>query len=211
MSQLREGSERAFRIGLTGPIGCGKSTVAGWLGERPGVVTIDADVLARAVLTPDTAEVTAVYARFGEGLRGSDGALDRPALGRIVFADAAALADLESIVHPAVRTRIIEAIKTAERAGPRIVVIEAIKLVEAGLGALCDEIWLVTCDPAIQIHRVVGRGGRSGDADRRIVAQGDLVARLRPHATRIIDTSGSIADTRRSVDLAADELVARPR
>ncbi len=211
MSQIRERSERTLRIGLTGPIGCGKSTVAGWLGERPGVVTIDADVLARAVLAPDTVEVTAVYARFGEGLRGTDGALDRAALGRIVFADAAALAALESIVHPAVRMRIIEAIRTAERTGARVVVIEAIKLVEGGLSALCDEIWLVTCDPAIQLHRVAGRGGTSGDADRRIVAQGDLAARLRPHASRIIDTSGSIADTRRSVDLAADELVARPR
>lgn len=211
MSQIREGRERTLRIGLTGPIGCGKSTVAAWLAERPGVVTIDADVLVRAVLAPDTTEVTAVYARFGEGLRGTDGALDRAALARIVFADAEALAALESIVHPAVRLRIVEAIGTAERGGTRIVVIEAIKLVEGGLGALCDEIWLVTCDPAIQLDRVVGRGGTSGDADRRIVAQGDLALRLRPHASRIIDTSGSIGDTRRSVYLAVDELLARSR
>ena len=73
---------RAVRIGLTGPIGCGKSTVAGWLGEHPGVVVIDADEVARDVLAPGTPELEAVYARFGEGLRRDDGSLDRAALGR---------------------------------------------------------------------------------------------------------------------------------
>ncbi|MEJ7695357.1 MAG: dephospho-CoA kinase [Candidatus Limnocylindrales bacterium] len=185
VSQICARSERTLRIGLTGPIGCGKSTVAGWLGERPGVVTIDADVLARAVLAPDTAEVTAVYARFGEGLRGTDGALDRAALGRIVFADAAALAALESIVHPAVRMRIIEAIRTAERTGARIIVIEAIKLVEGGLSALCDEIWLVTCDPAIQLRS----GRRSGRDVRRRRSPHRRAGRPRgaPAAARVPD------------------------
>ena len=78
---------RAVRIGLTGPIGCGKSTVAGWLGERPGVAVIDADVVAREVLAPGTPELDAVLLRFGASLRRPDGSLDRAGLGRLVFGD----------------------------------------------------------------------------------------------------------------------------
>ena len=184
------------RIGLTGPIGCGKSTVASWLGERAGVVVIDADQVARDVLEPGEPALDAVIARFGSGLIGPDGSLDRSALGRIVFADPAALRDLEAIVHPAVRPRILAAIVQAAAVGAVAVVIEAIKLVEGGLAALCDEVWLVTCDPAAQRERVVARGTEPADAERRITAQGDLTERLRPAATRVIDTSGTSADTR---------------
>ena len=184
-----------MRIGLTGPIGCGKSTVAGWLGERAGVVVIDADRVAREVLEPGEPALDSVIARFGGGLVGPAGVLDRTALGRIVFADSAALHDLEAIVHPAVRPRILDAVARAVAEGADVVVIEAIKLVEGGLAALCDEVWLVTCDPAVQRERVVSRGSEPADADRRIAAQGDLTDRLRPAATRVIDTSGSLADT----------------
>ncbi len=184
-----------IRIGITGPIGCGKSTVAGWLGEQPGVAVIDADDVARDVLAPGTPEVEAVYARFGEALRGADGQLDRAALGRIVFAEPDALLDLEAIVHPAVRPRILAMLDEAAGSGATAVVVEAIKLVEGGLAELCDEVWLVTCDPDVQLQRLVGRGSAPGDAAERIAAQGDLATRLRPAATHVIDTSGSRADT----------------
>ena len=193
---------RAIRIGLTGPIGCGKSTVAAWLGERPGVAVIDADVVARDVLADGTPELDAVYARFGDDLRDPDGGLDRAALGRIVFADAAALRDLEAIVHPAVRPRILAAIAAAEAAGAAAVVIEAIKLVDGGLAELCDAVWLVTCDPAVQVDRLVRRGSSEADAAARIAAQGDLVARVSGAATRTIDTSGTPAEARDVVDAA---------
>ena len=194
-----------LRIGITGPIGCGKSTVARWLGERSGVSVIDADHEARLVLAPETPEVEAVYRRFGQDLRRANGELDRGALGRIVFKDPEALHDLESIVHPAVRPRILAAIERAERAGARAVVIEAIKLVEGGLAELCDEVWLVSCEPAVQRERLVGRGDAEDDAAARVDAQGDLVERLRTRATRVVDTNGDPADTRRSVDALFDE------
>jgi dephospho-CoA kinase len=194
-----------LKIGITGPIGCGKSTVARWLGERSGVRVIDADHEARLVLAPETPEVEAVYRRFGQDLRRANGELDRGALGRIVFKDAEALHDLESIVHPAVRPRILAAIERAERAGARAVVIEAIKLVEGGLAELCDEVWLVSCEPAVQRERLVGRGDAEDEAAARVDAQGDLVERLRMRATRVVDTNGDPADTRRSVDALFDE------
>ena len=194
-----------LRIGITGPIGCGKSTVARWLGERSGVSVIDADHEARLVLAPETPEVEAVYRRFGQDLRRANGELDRGALGRIVFKDPEALHDLESIVHPAVRSRILAAIERAERAGARAVVIEAIKLVEGGLAELCDEVWLVSCEPAVQRERLIRRGDAEDDAAARVDAQGDLVERLRTRATRVVDTNGDLADTRRSVDALFDE------
>jgi dephospho-CoA kinase len=199
-----------IRIGLTGPIGCGKSTVARWLAERPGIVVIDADQVAREVLEPGTPELEAVYRRFGEALRGADGGLDRAALGRVVFADPAALRDLEAIVHPAVRPRILAAMDRAAEAGADAVVVEAIKLVEGGLAALCDEVWLVTCDAATQRERLVGRGSDPGDAETRIRAQGGATARLRPHATRVIATGGSLDRTRAEVERLFEASLAAP-
>jgi len=188
------------RIGLTGPIGCGKSTVAGWLGEREGVVVIDADDVARDVVEPGEPTLDAVFDRFGDGVRAADGSLDRGALGRVVFDDPAALRDLEAITHPAVRQVILTRLGAAEAAQAPAVVIEAIKLVEGGLADLCDEVWLVTCDPTVQLERVTGRGMDPADARRRIDAQGDLTDRLRPRATGVIDTSGSPEDIRKMTD-----------
>ena len=193
-----------LRIGITGPIGCGKSTVARWLGEL-GAVVIDADSVAREVTAPGEPALEAVIARFGAGFRLADGSLDRAAVGRLVFADPSALRDLEAIVHPAVRPRIMTAVGAAETAGSEIVAIEAIKLVEGGLAAECDEVWLVVCSEAEQRDRLVARGSSSGEADQRIAAQGDLAARIEGAATRVIDTSGDRGEARARVREAARE------
>lgn len=204
------GSQQTVRIGITGPIGCGKSTVARWLGEL-GASVIDADQVAREVTPPGSPELSAVVGEFGPGVLGADGTLDRRALGRIVFSDPAALASLESIIHPAVRPRILAAIAAAERDGVPAVVVEAIKLVEGGLAELCDEVWLVTCDPAAQRERLAARGAEPADAEARIAAQSDFVARHTPAATRVIDTSGTPAETRVGVERAWTEATARGR
>lgn len=202
-------SARTVRIGLTGPIGCGKSTVAAWLAELHGVVAIDADAVARDVLAPGTDAVEAVYRRFGPELRAADGSLDRGGLGRIVFADPVALRDLEAIVHPAVRPTILDTIAAAEMAGARAIVIEAIKLVEGGLATACDEVWLITCDPAVQAARLVERGTDPRDAAGRIAAQGDMAERVGPVATEVIDTSGTPAATRAEVERRFEAALSR--
>jgi dephospho-CoA kinase len=209
-----------LRIGLTGPIGCGKSTVAGWLAEF-GATVIDADQVAREVTSPGSEELAAIVDAFGSEVLRGNGTLDRARLGRIVFADPEALQRLEAIIHPAVRPRILAAIESAERSGAPAVVVEAIKLVEGGLAELCDEVWLVSCDPDTQRARLTARarerarsGGPAGrraarprddddaDASARIAAQGQLVERLTPFATRVIDTSGSVAESRSRVQAA---------
>ncbi|HLX33951.1 MAG TPA: dephospho-CoA kinase [Candidatus Limnocylindrales bacterium] len=198
---------RAVRIGLTGPIGCGKSTVAGWLAEA-GAATIDADKVARDVVRPGEPALARVLEAFGPSVRRADGSLDRAALGRIVFRDPAALARLEAIVHPAVRPRILAAIAAADEAGSPAVVIEAIKLVEGGLAALCDEVWLLVCDHEAQRARLAGRGVGEADADARIGAQDRPAVRLRDAATRIIDTSSTPEATRRLVAEAYETALA---
>lgn len=205
----RRPSGRPLRIGLTGPIGCGKSTVAGWLTERPGVVAIDADRIAREVLAPGSDEVAAVYARFGDSLQARDGSLDRAALGRIVFADPAELRALEAIVHPAVRVRVLAALDQAEQDGAVAVVIEAIKLVEGGLAAMCDEVWLVACDPAIQRSRLLRRGTSAQDASARIDAQSTLMDRWRSAATFVLDSSGPGAGVRRVAEDRLDRMLSQ--
>jgi dephospho-CoA kinase len=195
----RADAQRAVRIGITGPIGCGKSQVARWLADL-GAAVIDADDVARTVTAPGEPAHDAVVRKFGPAVTGPDGTLDRAALARVVFADPDRLRDLEAIVHPAVRPRILAAVAGADAAGAPVVVIEAIKLVEGGLASLCDEVWLVTCDAGSQRERILARGTAPDDADRRIAAQAGLAERLAPAATRVIDTSGDAAATRKAVE-----------
>jgi dephospho-CoA kinase len=203
--------KRAIRIGLTGPIGCGKTTVAGWLAER-GAVVIDADQVAREVTAPGQPAHDAILTLFGDAVRATDETLDRAALARVVFRDPAYLAQLEAIVHPIVRPRILDRVAAADAAGAPGVVIEAIKLVEGGLAEVCDEVWLVVCASGPQRERVTDRGLSPADADQRINAQAGLADRLRRHATRVIDTSGPAADARARVATAwADAIAAAER
>jgi dephospho-CoA kinase len=201
---------RTVRIGITGPIGCGKSQVVRWLAEL-GVHVVDADGVSRSVTAPGHPAHDLILRRFGPAVAAPDGTLDRAALGRLVFADPAALRELEGIVHPAVRPRIVEAIEAAEAAGAPAVAIEAIKLVEGGLAAKCDEVWVVTCDPAVQRERLLARGMPAEDADQRMAAQAGLVERLRPAATWVLDTSGTAAETRSLVVVALAEALRSAR
>jgi dephospho-CoA kinase len=206
----KDDDSRPVLIGLTGPIGCGKSTVAGFLRDIGGVV-VDADDLAREATAPASAALPEIRQRFGDAVFGADGKLDRRALADIVFADHAALADLERIVHPRVRVLVDERLEVAKRERVPFVVVEAIKLVEAGLADRCDEVWIVDCDASTQRARLSGRGAASDDIERRVSAQGpDLVQRLQAQLdgrvpARIVRTDDSLDATR---DLVEDYLAA---
>ena len=192
-------------LGLIGPIGCGKSTIAGWLAEE-GAVVVDADALTRAAMERGTPLAESVVARFGSEFTLPDGSIDRSALGRLVFADPARLAELESIVHPAVERVEKAAVRAADLQGPSAIVLEAIKLVEVGHAAWCDEIWLVLCEPEAQLDRLVARGMAPDDARQRVAAQAASLPLWRSAATRTIRTDGAPAAVRSVVVAAFDEL-----
>lgn len=168
-----------LRVGLTGGIGSGKSTVAARLVER-GATLVDADRLAREVVAPGTAGLAAVVAAFGHGVLDTDGALDRPALAAVVFGDAAARARLNAIVHPLVRRRSDELIAAA--AEDAVVVQDIPLLVEGRMAARLPVVVVVHADVDERVRRLVEHRGmpetdarariaaQAGDAERRAVA-----------------------------------------
>jgi dephospho-CoA kinase len=200
-SAERPAARRLLRIGITGPIGCGKSTVLGWLAAR-GAQVIDADEVAREVMAPGSAVAAEIVSAFGSNVGDPGGRLDRAALAALVFHDPDQLRRREAIVHPVVRERILATIRGAVAAEVPIIALEAIRLVEAGYPSMLDEVWLVTCDPGAQRDRLAARGLAPAEAVARIAAQAGLAERIRPVATRVIDTSGSLAATRAAVDAA---------
>ncbi len=166
-----------LRVGLTGGIASGKSSVAARLRDR-GAVLIDSDVLAREVVAPGTDGLAAVVDRFGAQVLDADGALDRPALGRTVFGDAAARADLEAIIHPRVLDRTRELMAAA---APDAVVVHDIPLlVELDRGGEYHLVVVVAAAESVRHARLVrDRGMSDEDASRRIAAQADDDARRR--------------------------------
>jgi dephospho-CoA kinase len=194
-------------VGLSGPIGCGKSTVARLLAER-GAAVIDADVVAREVSAPGTPGHAEILAVFGEPVQAPDGTLDRAALARVVFAAPDQLRRLEAIVHPRVRPAILARIGQAAAVEAPAVAIEAIKLIEGGLAALCDVVVLVDCGPDEQLARLAGRGMPADDARRRIDAQAGIRERLAAAGAVTLSTSGSLAEVEERVDALWRERVA---
>lgn len=193
-----------YLIGLTGNIGCGKSTVVALLAER-GAQVLDADQVTRQVMAVGQPAYRQIVAAFGPTiLQTPDGPIDRPALGRIVFGDVPRLRLLESIVHPATRSAILAWLseRNAEAANrPRRApaVVDAIRLIEAGYPALCDAVWVVTCDEREQLRRLVEQRGMSeADARQRIAAQPPQREKVAA-ADVVIDNSGALEQTARQV------------
>ncbi|MFG2317754.1 dephospho-CoA kinase [Streptomyces tendae] len=195
-----------LKVGLTGGIGAGKSEVSRLLVEH-GAVLIDADRIAREVVAPGTPGLAAVVAAFGEDVLARDGALDRPKLGSIVFADPKKLAVLNGIVHPLVgeRSRALE-----EAAAEDAVVVHDVPLLtENGLAPLYDLVVVVDADPATQLDRLVRlRGMTEQDARARMAAQGTREQR-REIADLVVDNDVPLDELRRRVAEVWDELVRR--
>ena len=157
-----------LRIGLTGGIGSGKSTVAALLAER-GARVVDADRIAREVVEPGTPGLAAVVAEFGEAVLAADGSLDRPALAAVVFGDPAARARLDGVVHPLVRARAAELVAAAP--ADAVVVQDVPLLVETGQAGSYDLVLVVEADPEVRVARLVGRGLSADDARARMASQ----------------------------------------
>jgi dephospho-CoA kinase len=184
-------------VGLTGGIGSGKSVVAARLAEL-GAVVIDSDRLAREVVAPGTDGLAEVVAAFGPEVLGADGALDRPALGRLVFADPAARARLEQIVHPQVRARTVQLVAAAPAGS--VVVNDVPLLVEAGLADTFELVVVVLASEQTRLARLVGERGMSeSEARARIAAQATDEQR-RAVADVVLENDGTLAELHAAVD-----------
>ena len=188
---------RPYCIGLTGNIATGKSTVGQVLTEL-GAQHIDADKVVHELMAPGEAAYHAIIAAFDAGgtLLNTDGSINRATLGRIVFDDPEALARLEAILHPLVIAEVDHRIATSTAP---VVIIEAIKLLEAGMARHYDAVWVTTCPEVQQVKRLMQSRGMSRDeALRRIHAQPPQAEKI-AQADVVLDTSGSKAATREQI------------
>ena len=194
----------ALRVGITGGIGSGKSTLTGHLAAR-GVAIVDADQAARDVVAPGEAALAAIASRFGKGILRGDGALDRAALRRIVFADADALKWLESLTHPLIGARLRAGLAKAESA---YAVLSSPLLLEGGQRELVDVVVLVDVPEEIQVARSARRDKHDEALVRAIMAaQMDREQRL-ALADRVIDNRGTRAALERAAAGLHSDLVA---
>jgi dephospho-CoA kinase len=191
---------RALRVGLTGGLAGGKSTVAGWLRDA-GFLVIDADRLVADLYQPGGEGAAVVRRLFGPEAIDAEGGVDRAKVAARVFADPEARHALEKAVHPLVRERFTEIAQAAQG----VVVLEATLLVEAGYGPMFDFIVTVEADAETRLRRAVARGLDEAAARARLVAQGDGKER-KEAAHRVIDNCGDLPHLRRQVDELIEEL-----
>ncbi|MXY92497.1 MAG: dephospho-CoA kinase [Caldilineaceae bacterium SB0664_bin_27] len=199
-------SRRSLVIGLTGNIATGKSTILNYLMEKCAFI-IDADKLGHRVIEPGGQAYDAVVRTFGREILGEDGAIDRKKLGKIVFSNPIDLGRLEKIVHP----KIFDLGKQEiyENDSP-VIVLEAIKLLEAGLmSTLCDEIWVVTSSLATQLRRLLEtRRMEETEARRMIDLQPPQAAKVN-QADRVIENDGDLAELHAQLDAIWEDLKQR--
>jgi dephospho-CoA kinase len=191
-----------LRVGLTGGIGSGKSAVAGFLAAR-GATVIDADLLAREVVAPGSDGLRAIGALWPRAI-GPDGALDRPALAAIVFADDTARARLNAITHPRVRERA----DALERAAPDGLVVHVVPLLfEGDFWRRCDKTVVVIAPDEVRIARVVAR-----DAAERAAVERRMAAQIAPELARaradyVVENDGDLGDLRAASERLHDALL----
>jgi dephospho-CoA kinase len=187
-----------YVIGLTGNIATGKSVVRKML-EQLGAYGIDADALAHRVIAPEAAGYAQVIEAFGSDILAPDGQVDRGRLGKVVFSDPEALSRLEAIIHPLVGQAIDILVR---RSTHRVIVLEAIKLIEAGLAGQCDSLWTTCAPPEQQLARLMlDRGMSEAAARQRIAAQPPQEQKIAA-AQVVIQNCGSLEDTWRDVQSA---------
>ena len=189
-----------YRVGLTGGLAAGKSTVADWLGEA-GFRVIDADRLVAELYQPGGEGAVAVTELFGAEFLAADGSVDHPRLAREVFAESGARRRLEEAIHPLVKQRFDE----LTRGGNGVAVLEATLLVEAGFVPDFDLVVTVEADPELRLQRAVARGLEPAAARRRLEAQSEPALRLAA-AHRVLWNNGSLDELRGEVDELVTEL-----
>ncbi|WP_019534595.1 dephospho-CoA kinase [Paenibacillus ginsengihumi] len=190
-----------MKIGLTGGIATGKSTVASML-QRKGAPLVDADVIAREVVEPGSPVLGRVAERFGSDILLADGSLNRKKLGAIVFADPTQRKALESLLHPPIRALMKERMALLERQYPdKPVIVDVPLLYESGLEAMFDAVMVVYVPAELQRERLKQRDGLTEEqAEQRLAAQLPIEEKRR-RADFVIDNAGTLEETQRQIDL----------
>ena len=190
----------SYIIGITGNIACGKTAVGHLLLELGAERYIDADAVVHRLYESGQPIAKKVEEAFGARVIAADGSVDRKALGAVVFHDPEQMKRLEGIVHPAVGKALLEELAPVSAAG--IAIIDAVKLLEGGSGAICQSKWLVTCPQEQQLARLMARNGLSEEeALARIRVQTPNSAKL-ALVDEVIDNGGTLAETRQQVAAA---------
>ncbi len=180
-----------YIVGLTGGIASGKTEAAKYL-EGLGAHCIDADAISRALTAQGAPLLAEIRNEFGDDVFDESGALNRAALGKIVFASPEKRRKLDAITHPTIQRAMLDEVEQSEQAGEKLVFLIVPLLYETGMDVLCDETWLVSTDPELQKERLMRRDGLSlEDAENRIQAQMPLDQKI-ARASVVIDNSRSI-------------------
>jgi len=194
-------AEKTLRIGLTGGIASGKSTVSDFLAQL-GAAIIDTDKISREVVQPGSAALQAINERYGEAILNEDGSLRRDRLGEIVFASPAEKQWLEALLHPLIKARAAELAQLAAEKGVSVVVFDVPLLFETGWNEAVDAIWTVYVSPAVQQRRLKLRDGFTDEeATARLEAQWPIAEKAE-RADVVINNEGTPAETRRQVEAA---------
>ena len=184
-------------LGITGGVGCGKSTVLDILEKDYGAYVIQADIVAHELMQPGQTSYKAIVEHFGQEILDTDGYIDRKALGSIVFADEEKLALLNSLTHPAVKEEIRRRIIKSQN---RFLVIEAALLLEDHYDEICDEIWYVYADKEVRFERLAASRGYSREKSQSMMDNQMSEEELRRRCQAVIDNSGTLEDTKNDLE-----------
>lgn len=185
-------------IGLTGGIASGKSYVSSIL-RQLGAFVIDADLVSREIIEPGSEAWEEIVKYFGHGILKEDGAIDRKALGDIVFSDEEKLALLNNITHPKIIRKIEEMIHAEEANNSKVIVIDAALLIELGMQDMVDEVWMVYVDEKTQIERLLRREDITKEqALDRIHSQISNEEKIK-YADKVIDNNGTLEETKQQL------------
>ncbi len=194
-----------YRIGLTGGVGCGKSTVSSYLKEL-GIPVIDGDKLAREAVTPGSDAMKKIRDAFGDDVFTAEGTLDRRKMADLVFADEEKRQKLNAIIHPFIWHRTQEELLKAQESGAEVAVLDMPLLLEIGWYLRAESVWVVYVPLEMQIQRVMGRDGFTREEVLSRIGKQMLTANKLNYADVVIDNSGTIEETRAQVDEALKAL-----
>ncbi len=197
--------DRPLRIGLTGGIASGKSTVADLFAEHD-VPIIDTDVIARQLVQPGMPALDEIRTAFGDDVFDSQGQLDRARMREVVFSDASRREQLESILHPRIRDEAIA--RSGATDGPYQIIVVPL-LVESPMRDLMDRVLVVDCDEETQLNRLLARDAENEDQARRILAAQASRADRLGIADDVISNDGDLETTRRQVDALHEKYLSR--